>query len=161
MKEKKTILALDPGTQVTGWALVRGGKVVDAGSVTARGRQLGQRLDMIFAQVCLLIEDHKPDMVAVEAADEVFGRNRRRALASLARLIGGIEALCSVSGIPVTRVNPQTWQQAMLRCGPRALRKGRKQAAARIAKALTGMDLGEDAADAALIGHYVARGGQA
>jgi crossover junction endodeoxyribonuclease RuvC len=77
-------LGIDPGTAHTGYGVVarRGGRLValDGGVIeTPAGQALERRLATIHARVAALIDEHRPDTVAVE--ELYFGANVRSAFA--------------------------------------------------------------------------------
>lgn len=77
-------LGVDPGTARTGFGLVRsaGGRLqaVDHGCIdTAPGRPGSERLAVIYRRLAVLVEQHRPRVVAVE--EVFFGRNARSAMA--------------------------------------------------------------------------------
>src|SRR5688572_6894531 len=80
----RVVVGIDPGVTNTGYGVVlrRGGRMaaLDGGVVeTDPDLPLDQRLVAIHARVAVLVEQHEPDVVAVE--DLYFGRNVRTALA--------------------------------------------------------------------------------
>jgi crossover junction endodeoxyribonuclease RuvC len=100
------VLGVDPGTQRTGWGVVRraGPKLVgiDAGVIAARrDAPLHERLRSIFDELTAIIERHKPSCMAVE---DVFSKHVRSALVlGQARgvvLLAGARAEIEVSAYP-------------------------------------------------------------
>ncbi|MDX6699285.1 MAG: crossover junction endodeoxyribonuclease RuvC [Solirubrobacteraceae bacterium] len=78
------VLGIDPGTASTGYGVVarRGGRLLalDGGVIaTAPGEALERRLAAIHARVCELLDEHRPDAVAVE--ELFFGVNVKSAFA--------------------------------------------------------------------------------
>ena len=78
------VLCIDPGTANTGYGVVarHGGRLValDGGVIeTAAGGDPGGRLAAIYTRVCALLDDYRPDALAVE--DLYFGANARSAFA--------------------------------------------------------------------------------
>lgn len=78
------VLGIDPGLANTGYGVVarRGARLValDGGVVTTAARApLGDRLRLLHARVEGLLDEHRPDAVALEAL--YFGRNATSALA--------------------------------------------------------------------------------
>jgi len=65
-----TILGIDPGSQVTGFGVVRAAgrslEYVASGCVRTRGRSFNERLQEIFTQMGEVFEEFGPDEVAVE-----------------------------------------------------------------------------------------------
>ncbi len=85
------ILAIDPGTRRTGWAVFtldgRSPRLADHGSLTVRGRDLPGRLLYLYRAVERLLRRHRPGHVAVERP--FVGRS-----ASDALTLGAARAVC-------------------------------------------------------------------
>lgn len=78
-----TVMGVDPGTRVVGWAVVRqAGRsytLVACGAIAPGGKTREARLASIYAELCKVATTHAPDAAAVE---EVFaGKNLKAALA--------------------------------------------------------------------------------
>lgn len=76
------VLGVDPGTHRTGWGVVCRQRhklfALDAGVIRATSEQpLEARLCTIFEALCVVIERHSPDLLAVE---DVFSKHPRSAL---------------------------------------------------------------------------------
>lgn len=75
------VLGVDPGTQVTGYGVVRGdgpanATLVECGIIRTTAREpLPARLHSIYEGVCELLDRHKPDVVSIE--DVFYARNVR------------------------------------------------------------------------------------
>src|SRR3990172_6014766 len=79
-----TVLGVDPGLRVTGWAIVGGDgeelRPLASGAIaTRRGRPPEERLLQIFRELCAVIERWRPSEVAVE--DPFVAENPRSAFA--------------------------------------------------------------------------------
>lgn len=81
----QTVLGVDPGTQRAGWALV--GRASDGSAVhVASGawtlgdsrRPVAERLQRLREEMLTLLQEFRPEMLALEAA--FFGKNARSAL---------------------------------------------------------------------------------
>lgn len=94
------ILGVDPGSTVTGYGLIdfHGAHVEHqhSGRIQVRGDNLGEKLLMIFEELCTVIDNHRPEVMAIE---QVFmHRNAASALKlgharGAALLAGGVRAL--------------------------------------------------------------------
>ena len=77
------VLGIDPGVANTGYGVIRGGArlaALDGGVIeTPAGQPAERRLATIFARVEELLDEHRPDAVALE--DLYFGANARSAFA--------------------------------------------------------------------------------
>ena len=111
------VLGIDPGTAHTGYGVVvaRGRDLgaLDGGTIdTAAGTPLEQRLAQIHARVGELIEEHRPDAVAVE--ELYFGQNARSAFA-VGQARGAVLLAAGMAGVACSSYTPQQVKQAV--CG--------------------------------------------
>ena len=157
MEKSKTILGIDPGTNILGFGVIginsRGPYYKDMGVFDLR--KIGdpyEKLANIFAGVSELIEVHKPDCLAVESP--FYGKNAQVVL-KLGRAQGAALTAAVMRGIPVAEYAPRKAKIAI--CGNGAASK--EQVAMMIQKTLK-VDLDPkylDATDAlaiALCHHY-------
>lgn len=142
------VLGLDPGSQVTGFGIVRErsgqAALVAAGTIRLpKGRDLYERLGIIFAKVARLIEEHKPSEAAVE---NVFVSANASSALKLGQARGAAIAACAVAGLPVAGYEPSKVKQAVVGSG----RAGKDQVAFMVARVLgvKDADWAEDASDA-------------
>ena len=134
MKESKTILGIDPGTNILGFGIVRvdskGPHYVDMGVFDLRKiKDPFEKLANIFAGVNELIEEHKPDELAVESP--FYGKNAQVVL-KLGRAQGAAITAAIMHGLKVTEYAPRTAKIAI--CGNGAASK--EQVAMMIQKTL-------------------------
>ena len=78
------VIGIDPGTAITGWGVVEGEdnylSLVAAGVITtSAGTPLPKRLQIIYRELTLLIEEWQPESSAVE--ELFFSKNAKTALA--------------------------------------------------------------------------------
>ena len=157
LKENKTILGIDPGTNILGFGVVsidsKGPHYVDMGVFDLRKiKDPFEKLANIFAGVTELIEEHHPDYLAVESP--FYGKNAQVIL-KLGRAQGAALTAAVMKGIPVAEYAPRKAKIAI--CGNGAASK--EQVALMIQKTLK-VDLDPkylDATDAlaiALCHHY-------
>jgi crossover junction endodeoxyribonuclease RuvC len=130
------VLGIDPGTASTGFGVVarRGGRLVAlAGGVieTAAGVDLSRRLATIHAHMCELLDEHRPDAMAVE--DLYFGANARSALA-VGQARGVVLLAAGERGVPCRSYTPQQVKAAV--CGSGRAGKAQVQ---RMVAALLGL----------------------
>ena len=157
MEKSKTILGIDPGTNILGFGVIginsRGPYYKDMGVFDLS--KIGdpyEKLANIFAGVSELIEVHKPDCLAVESP--FYGKNAQVVL-KLGRAQGAALTAAVMRGIPVAEYAPRKAKIAI--CGNGAASK--EQVAMMIQKTLK-VDLDPkylDATDAlaiALCHHY-------
>lgn len=112
------ILGIDPGSLVTGFGIVdsdgRRSVHVHSGCIRVKGEDLVVRLGRIFDEVSLLVETHRPEVLAIE---QVFvSRNPSSALklgqARGAAICAGVRA-----GLPVSEYSPTSIKQAVVGTG--------------------------------------------
>ena len=157
MTKEKTILGIDPGTNILGFGIVRvdskGPHYVNMGVFDLRKiKDPFEKLVNIFAGVNELIEEYKPDELAVESP--FYGKNAQVVL-KLGRAQGAAITAAIMHGITVAEYAPRKAKIAI--CGNGAASK--EQVAVMIQKTLK-VDLDPkylDATDAlaiALCHHY-------
>jgi crossover junction endodeoxyribonuclease RuvC len=111
------VLGIDPGTASTGFGLVRSAgsrlQALAEGVIETRpGVALERRLADIHGRVGDLLDEHRPDAVAVE--ELYFGANVRSALA-VGQARGVILLAAGQRGIPLRSYTPQQVKSAV--CG--------------------------------------------
>ena len=121
------VLGIDPGTASTGYGVVarRGGRLCAlAGRViaTAPGQALERRLAAIHDRVCALLEEHRPDAVAVE--ELYFGANVKSAFA-VGHARGAALLAAGARGLPCRGYTPQQIKGAV--CGSGRAEKSQVQ----------------------------------
>lgn len=64
------ILGIDPGSRVTGYGIIKEVKnklyYVDSGCIRTQGNILSERLLQIYNGICQLMDEYRPDEVAIE-----------------------------------------------------------------------------------------------
>jgi crossover junction endodeoxyribonuclease RuvC len=121
------VLGIDPGTASTGYGVVarRGGRLValDGGVIaTAAGLALELRLAQIHARVCELLEEHRPDALAVEQL--YFGANVSTAFA-VGHARGAVMLAAGERALPCRSYTPQQVKGAV--CGSGRAEKAQVQ----------------------------------
>jgi crossover junction endodeoxyribonuclease RuvC len=108
------VLGIDPGSQATGWGLVKneGGKLrfVACGVVRCREKPMHQRLAGLLRKLHAIIKEHRPDAVAVEAI--FFARNAKSALV-LGQARGVALAAAGAAELPLFEYPPRAVRQAI------------------------------------------------
>lgn len=143
------VLGIDPGTALTGWGVVREGAdnratLVDYGTIkTPAVMPLPQRLQQIFQQVTVLIEQHQPQIVAVE---EVFFSKNVRTAMSVGQARGVILLAAALANRPVQEYTPQQIKQAISGYG--SADKAQVQQMTALLLGLDAVPTPDDAADA-------------
>jgi crossover junction endodeoxyribonuclease RuvC len=121
------VLGIDPGTANTGYGVVarQGARLValDGGVIeTAAGLDPGERLAMIHARVGALLDEYRPDALAVE--DLYFGTNARSAFA-VGQARGVVVLAAGQRGLPCRSYTPQQVKGAV--CGSGRAQKDQVQ----------------------------------
>lgn len=110
------VLGIDPGTANTGYGVVRRGRTLaalDGGVITTPSTAAAEvRLTEIHARVSELIDEHRPDAVALE--DLYFGQNVRSAFA-VGQARGVVMLAAGQHGLPCASYTPQQVKGAV--CG--------------------------------------------
>lgn len=108
------VLGIDPGLTRTGYGLVLRGhphRPVAVGVVrTSPDAPMAQRLAELHADLCALIAEHRPDVMAVE---QVFTNRNLQTALSVSRASGMALLAAAQAGIPVTEYTPTAVKAAV------------------------------------------------
>ena len=123
MTKDKIILGIDPGTNILGFGVIginsKGPYYVDMGVFDLRKiKDPFEKLANIFAGVGELLDEHKPDELAVESP--FYGKNAQVVL-KLGRAQGAAITAAIMRGIPVSEYAPRKAKIAI--CGNGAASK--------------------------------------
>lgn len=115
MKKEQIILGIDPGTSVTGYGLIHTQgtqmKLIKLGVIKmGKTDDHPMKLKKIFEGILDIIEEHKPDFVAVEAP--FFGKNVQSML-KLGRAQGVSMAAALYRNIPIVEYSPKKIKQSI------------------------------------------------
>jgi crossover junction endodeoxyribonuclease RuvC len=119
------ILGIDPGSNATGFGVVeqQGSQVVHVAHGTLRpprGTPLAQRLDHLHAGILAVVEQHRPEVVAVE---QVFVAASPRAALVLGQARGAVLSAVGAAGIAVNEYSAAQVKQAVTGNGRAAKRQ--------------------------------------
>jgi crossover junction endodeoxyribonuclease RuvC len=142
------VLGIDPGVANTGYGVVASyqGRLValDGGVIeTPPGQDAGRRLAAIHERVGALIEDYRPDALAVE--DLYFGANARSAFA-VGQARGVVLLAAGQRGVPASSYTPQQIKGAV--CGSGRAAKDQVQRMVQALLSLADLPRPDHAADA-------------
>jgi crossover junction endodeoxyribonuclease RuvC len=142
------ILGIDPGTANTGYGVVAhvGGRLValDGGVIETSARSsLATRLAEIHARVTELIDEHRPEAVAVE--DLYFGTNARSAFA-VGQARGVVLLAAGQAGLDCASYTPQQVKGAV--CGSGRAAKDQVQRMVQAVLSLAELPTPDHASDA-------------
>lgn len=123
LKEDKIILGIDPGTNILGFGVIginsKGPYYIDMGVFDLRKiKDPFEKLANIFSGVSELLEEHRPDELAVESP--FYGKNAQVVL-KLGRAQGAALTAAVMKGIPVAEYAPRKAKIAI--CGNGAASK--------------------------------------
>ena len=142
------VLGIDPGLAGTGYGVVaqQRGRLValDGGVVeTAPGLDAGRRLAAIHERVGVLLDEYRPDAIALE--DLYFGANARSAFA-VGQARGVVLLAAGQRGVPCVSYTPQQVKGAV--CGNGRAAKDQVQRMVQALLALEQLPRPDHAADA-------------
>jgi crossover junction endodeoxyribonuclease RuvC len=145
------VLGIDPGVANTGYGVVaqQRGRLfaLDGGVIEkAAGLDTGRRLTTIHARVGALIDEYRPDAVALE--DLYFGANARSAFA-VGQARGVVMLAAGQRDVPCSSYTPQQVKSAV--CGSGRAAKDQVQRMVQTLLALTELPKPDHAADALAI----------
>lgn len=148
------VCGIDCGTETTGYGIVEcddrapgvnhAGRLfsLDAGGICPpRKAPLPERLAFIYGQIAALLEQHRPDVVAVE---EVFYSVNAKSAIKLGHVRGVVLLAAATAGIPVAEYAPLTIKATVTGYGLAA----KQQVQFMVARLLT-LDQAPEPADAA------------
>ena len=104
MPNKLCVLAIDPGYDRLGVAVMEGATLLFSECYTPPKGALAERLAAVYARVEALIREYAPNAVAVETL--FFTKNQKTAIA-VAEARGVIVLAAARSGIPLFEYSPQ------------------------------------------------------
>jgi len=143
-------LGIDPGTAILGFGLIRGDTdpvLIDVGVIETDSRApMPDRLLVLHAEIGLLIETHKPDVIAIEQL--FFARNVTTAIA-VGQARGVILLAAAQANLPVAEYSPSEVKFAVAGYGKADKRQ--MQEMVRIILNLPHVPQPDDAADALAI----------
>ncbi|MBW2193486.1 MAG: crossover junction endodeoxyribonuclease RuvC [Deltaproteobacteria bacterium] len=112
----KKVIGIDPGLSETGVGIVRGARIrVDGfsfGSIsTSKNISLPGRLDKIFSQLLLILQDEKPDLMVIE---DIFSLKKYpKSGISLGKVTGVILLAGFQNDVPVVEVPVREAKQVL------------------------------------------------
>ncbi|MFA6198559.1 MAG: crossover junction endodeoxyribonuclease RuvC [Patescibacteria group bacterium] len=106
----KTILALDPGLRDLGYAILRGGSLIESGVLPLRLLPSKQRLPAAVKAIGDWIGQFRPSIVVLEATHP----NRVNSLDRLDRLARRVRRMAALKGLTVATYAPQTVRKGLV-----------------------------------------------
>ncbi|MCX7834818.1 MAG: crossover junction endodeoxyribonuclease RuvC [bacterium] len=119
LPEGTLLLGIDPGTAVTGWAIVeftlRGAKFIAAGAIrTSTQDEFSVRLVKLSEQLNKVLDQYHPSASAIE--EPFFGENAQSAL-TLGQARGALLLTIAQKGIPVFSYSPKEVKRSVVGTG--------------------------------------------
>lgn len=165
-KTKETrLLALDQATQISGWSLWDGDKLIKYGIFQATSKDTIERLSQIHFWLLNLILNFQPDVVILEdiQMQDFSGKAKEEKISkydtigvttfkSLAELLGVLQVTLKESKIDFKVISSQIWRKGVGIKG--RTRADRKRSAQHLVKEWYDINVTEDEADAICIGRY-------
>ncbi len=152
------ILGVDPGSNATGFGIVerRDAELLHVvhGVLRPRGRELADRLHHLHGALQDVIEQHRPEVAAVE---QVFVAASARSALVLGQARGAVLVALGAAGLPVREYTPAEVKQAVTGQGRAA-----KPQVQRMVARLLGLERvpTQDAADALAVAMRLAQAGR-
>lgn len=144
------VLGIDPGTRRTGWGVAERRRAelraVGAGVIRLRPEDpLADRLEIVFDRLDALVDEHRPDVIAVE---DIFYAKHANAAIKLGHVRGIVLLLVAKRQLPLAEYPPALVKRTVAGRGA-----ADKQQVARVVGAMLGMTElpAEDATDALAI----------
>ena len=145
------ILGIDPGIAIVGYGVVdkeaNKYKTVAYDAITTRAHTpLEQRLQLVYQGVCMVIDEYKPEAMAIE---ELFFNNNAKTALTVGQARGVIILAAVQKGVPVFEYTPLQVKQALTGYGRAS--KGQIQQMMKSMLGLSEVPKPDDVADALAI----------
>ena len=149
MSNKNTILALDQGSKISGYAIYSGGTLVASGILKANTKDSSEdRMFTMASQIERLIKDYAPQELVVE---EPFAKVNLRVFQVMCELLGIVTYIGYKSGLKVSSYSAAVWRS---RLGIKGKNRAEQKALAiSTVKDSFQIDCTDDEAEAILIGY--------
>lgn len=147
------IIAFDQATEKFGLSIFDNGKLVFYSLYTFSGDVLNRITKIKHFVEDIVIKEWKPDFIMME--DIQYQKNGILTFKVLAMLLGNLQVLCNDYNIPFEAVSPNVWRKYAGTAGKD--RRQEKMLSIAVVKEKYDIKVGDDVAEAILIGHYGAR----
>lgn len=108
------VLGIDPGLTRTGYGVIRRGRRAEAVNVgvirTSPEKRMSERLAEIYSDLVDLVEEHQPDVLAIE---QVFTNRNLNTVIGVSRASGMALLAAAQAGIPVVEYTPTSIKLAV------------------------------------------------
>lgn len=113
-----TVIGIDPGSNVTGWGIVRETSgvlsLVACGAIRAKGAEFPDRLGYIYHGLCAVLDKWKPEEAAVE---QVFTAKNAASALKLGQARGVAIAACAAHSLPIRDYAPTLVKKSLVGTG--------------------------------------------
>ena len=155
MNKEKVILALDPSTKSTGWAIFTDGSLTKYGVITAGSTNLFHRIDKMIEEINKIISEYLPAEVVLEDVIPDDVKHNQNVFNALKYLQGYI--LHTLDDNKITNYKFYTASEWRSKCGigtgPGIKRNSLKPQDIAFVKKYYNIDVNDDIADAICIGY--------
>jgi crossover junction endodeoxyribonuclease RuvC len=139
------ILGIDPGTRIMGWGLIhlsQGQELLGpGGQIRPKGRDLSKKLGQIYAELCEIIQEHRPQTMVIES---VFVHINSQSALTLGYARGVAMAVAGQNNVAVVEYAPTAIKKSLTGYGHAT----KDQMVAMIARLFSIHALSPDTADA-------------
>ncbi len=112
------ILGIDPGSRITGYGVIESDGMrsvhIEHGALRLQGEALPPRLGEIFSRVSALIEQHRPEVMAIE---QVFVAKNAASALKLGQARGAAICAAIQHGLAVAEYTPTRIKQSVVGSG--------------------------------------------
>lgn len=113
-----TVIGIDPGSNVTGWGVVREASgvlsLVACGAIRAKGADFPDRLASIYHALFTVLDQWRPDEAAVE---QVFTAKNAASALKLGQARGVAIAACAAHRLPIRDYAPTLVKKSLVGTG--------------------------------------------
>lgn len=114
----RLILGIDPGSRITGYGIIESNGIrsrhVASGCIRIAQEAFPERLGEIFRQLSGLVDEHRPQEMAIE---QVFMAKNAASALKLGQARGAAICACVMAGLPVYEYSPRAIKQAVVGTG--------------------------------------------
>lgn len=113
------ILGIDPGYAIVGYGVITYDNMrfvtLDHGAIQTDAKLMfNRRLKIIYDELCVILERHKPDAVSIE---KLFFQNNQKTAIDVAQARGVTLLACENAGVPCFEYTPLQVKQAVVGYG--------------------------------------------
>ena len=103
-KKNRSVLAIDPGYDRVGIAVMRGEKLTMSECLVPTTKEFSERLKQIYQRITTVIHEHRPDAIAIET---IFMTRNQKTAIKVAEARGVAILAAANAGLPLFEYSPQ------------------------------------------------------